>query len=123
MILVDTSALVASLTGNRLAAAKLRSFFERGERVAIPTLVLYEWLRGPRQKEELEAQEALLPGERALDFGRLEAEVSAVLYRKVKRARGREADLAIAATAIVRDATLWTLNRKDFEDIPGIRLE
>ena len=40
----------------------------------------------------------------------------------VTAARSREIDLAIAATAISRDIPLWTLNRRDFEDIPGLRL-
>jgi len=35
---------------------------------------------------------------------------------------GREADIAIAACAIVREAELWTLNRADFRDIPNLRL-
>jgi predicted nucleic acid-binding protein len=34
----------------------------------------------------------------------------------------REIDLAIAATAIIRDAALWTLNRDDFSDIEGLTL-
>jgi predicted nucleic acid-binding protein len=38
----------------------------------------------------------------------------------VKRPRGREIDLAIAAHAISRDARLWTLNPNDFDDIPGL---
>ncbi len=40
----------------------------------------------------------------------------------VARARGREVDLAIAGTAISRGASLWTLNPRDFADLPGIRL-
>jgi len=44
------------------------------------------------------------------------------LYRKVRRPRGREIDLAIAATAILRDAALWTLNRDDFRDIESLPL-
>jgi hypothetical protein len=32
-----------------------------GERLAVPTLVLYEWWRGPRRNEELVTQEALFP--------------------------------------------------------------
>jgi len=31
-------------------------------------------------------------------------------------------DLMIAASAIRRDAELWTLNVADFKDIPGLRL-
>jgi len=34
----------------------------------------------------------------------------------------RTSEIAIAATAIRRGAFLWTLNRCDFDDIPGLRL-
>jgi len=85
-------------------------------------LVLYEWLRGPRYPEEIAAQEALFPLEYILPFGVEEAEISARLYRSVRRARGREIDLAIAASAIARTAPLWTLNPAEFADLPGIQL-
>jgi predicted nucleic acid-binding protein len=84
--------------------------------------VLYEWLRGPRQRAELADQEALFPAETALSFGAAEATRAAKLYRTVKSPRGREMDLAIAAYALARDAELWTLNRSDFQDVPGLRL-
>ena len=63
MIVVDTSELVDALTGPRRSAPKLREMIDRGERLLLPTLVLYEWLRGPRLAEELAAQAALLPFE------------------------------------------------------------
>ena len=85
-------------------------------------MVLYEWLRGPRLREELAYQESLFPAESAVVFGPAEAAWAAKLYRTVKSPRGREVDLAIAACALVRDAELWTLNRADFRDIPGLRL-
>ena len=84
---------------------------------------MYEWLRGPRLTEELAAQEALFPSDSAIPFGFAEAAVSAQLYRSVRRPRGREIDLAIAAYAISRQAELWTLNASDFADIPGLRLK
>ena len=71
---------------------------------------------------EIAAQEALFPIESAVAFGPREASLSAELYRSLKRPRGREIDLAIAATAIVKDAGLWTLNKTDFRDIPQLRL-
>jgi predicted nucleic acid-binding protein len=89
----------------------------------LTALVLYEWLRGPRLPEELAAQEALFPGEAALGFGPEEAAIAAELYRQVPRPRGREIDLAIAASALAAEATLWTLNLADFEDIDGLRVE
>jgi predicted nucleic acid-binding protein len=120
VIVVDTSALIDSLVGPRRSASKLRALIDEGERLALPTLVLYEWWRGPRLTEELAAQEGLFPSEEALPFGALEADVASRLYRTVGRPRGRELDLAIAAHAISRDAALWTLNVADFDDIPGL---
>jgi predicted nucleic acid-binding protein len=55
-------------------------------------------------------------------FGPHEASVAAGLSRAVSRPRGRELDLAIAASAISWGAALWTLNRRDFEDVPELDL-
>lgn len=122
MILIDTSALIDGLCGPRSSARRLRGFIHAGERIALSAIVLYEWLRGPRLREELQAQEELFPHDQALPFGAAEAAIAARLYGKVRSPRGREIDLAIAATAIARDATLWTLNDSDFRDIAGLKL-
>lgn len=86
------------------------------------TIVLYEWLRGPRRTAELDDQEALFPRTEALAFDHESAAIAAGLYTQLRRARGREIGLAIAACAIARGASLWTLNRSDFADIPGLEL-
>ena len=122
MIHLDTSLLVDALTGPRRSAAALRKTIERGERVTLSTLVLYEWRRGPRQPEELAAQEALFPNESVVPFGRQEAVLAAELYRAIRRPRGREIDLAIAACALANGAEFWTLNPQDFRDIPGLTI-
>jgi predicted nucleic acid-binding protein len=122
VILLDTSILIDGLTGPRRSASALRRAIEHGERILLTSLVLYEWLRGPRLPEEIAAQEALFPAASAMPFGTLEAAISARLYRTLKRARGREIDLAIGACAISRQAYLWTLNPADFADIPDLRL-
>ena len=122
MIHLDTSVLIDSLSGPKRSAAALRGAFEKGERVLLSSLVLYEWLRGRRLPEELAAQEALFPRETAVAFGFEEAAMSADLYRTARRGRGREMDLAIAATALSQNAALWTLNTDDFRDIAGLTL-
>jgi predicted nucleic acid-binding protein len=122
VIFLDTSLLVDALTGSRRSAAALRSAVREGERILLSSLVLYEWVRGPRLAHELASQESLFPSEAAVPFGWREAALSAKLYRSVSRARGREMDLAIAACAITHEAALWTLNTADFKDIPGLRL-
>jgi predicted nucleic acid-binding protein len=122
VIHLDTSILVDALTGPRRSAAALRRVLERGERIAIATVVLYEWLRGPRIESELAYQEALLPAGEALPFGPREAALAAELFRAVPRARGREIDLAVAACSMLAGAALWTRNTEDFRDIPGVDL-
>lgn len=122
MILLDTSALIDALSGPRRSAPALRAAIEGGERIQLPTLVLYEWLRGPRLLEELESQEALFPRKAAVAFGPEEAARAAELYRIVKRPRRREIDLAIAACALCADAELWTLNLQDFDGVPDLRV-
>ena len=52
MIVIDTSALIDSLTGPRRSGPRLRSFVEAAERLVVPALVLYEWRRGPRLEHE-----------------------------------------------------------------------
>jgi predicted nucleic acid-binding protein len=120
VILLDTSALIDCLTGPKRSAPAVRAAIERGERIVLATLVLYEWLRGPRLAEEVAAQEALFPAASAIAFGPEEAARAAALYRAVRRARGRELDLAVAACALVWGARLWTLNVADFRDVPGL---
>lgn len=122
MTILDTSVLVGCFTGERQTAPLLRNLIEDGERAVVPTLVLYEWFRGPRTAAELQAQEEIFPSALALAFGTREAVVSAKLYLQVKRARGREVDIAIAAHALVQNAAVWTLNIADFKDIPGLVL-
>ena len=122
MILLDTSLLVDALTGMQRSATAFRGALDRGEQLALPSLVLFEWLRGPRTLPELAMQEALLPAKDALEFASEDAAIAARLYRAVTGPRAREVDLAIAACAIRRSAQLWTLNVKDVLDVPGLEL-
>ncbi len=122
MIHLDTCVLVDALTGPRRSAPAMRSLIERGERLSFSALVLYEWLRGPRHPDEIRTQEALFPSAEAVPFDAPQAALASELYAQVRRPRGREIDLAIAASAILDGATLWTLNPGDFSDVPRLRL-
>lgn len=119
---LDTSALVDALTGPRRSLEALIGLAEQGHRLSLSSLVLYEWLRGPRTRAELAVQEDLFPRDKAVEFGAAQAAVAARLYGAVKRPGGREIDLAIAACALHDGASLWTLNRADFRDVPDLPL-
>lgn len=90
--------------------------------LSVSAIVLYEWLRGPRTREELIAQEDLFPRASVMPFGAEQAALAATLCARVKRPRGREIDLAIAACALHDSAALWTLNRADIRDIADLAL-
>ncbi len=122
MIFLDTSVLIESFTGTRVLLPRLHAVEATGELIALPALVIYEWLRGPRTDIEIALQEKLFPAHAATTYGMKEASLSADLYRSVRRARSREIDIAIAACAILNKARLWTLNPSDFSDIPGVQL-
>jgi len=122
VIALDTSVLIEAVGAGGAMRAELRKVIAGGERVVLPSIVLYEWLRSPRLTEELDAQSVLFPSSEAIPFGANEARIAAQLYRSVRRPRGRELDLAIAACALSWNAALWTLNRGDFDDVPGLRL-
>ena len=119
---LDTSALVGALAGPRDAFGRMRNLIEGGHRVRLSTIVLYEWLRGPRTLTELRVQQELFPREQAVPFDADAAARAAALYARLPRPRGRELDLAIAACALAGDASLWTLNPDDFHDVPGLKL-
>jgi predicted nucleic acid-binding protein len=122
VIHLDSSILVDALTGPRRSAAALRHVIAEGERIGMCALVLYEWRRGPRHDAELHVQEQLLPSDVVFPFDAAAAARAADLYRRVKRPRGREIDLAIAACAMAHGARFWTLNAADFRDVPDLVL-
>jgi predicted nucleic acid-binding protein len=122
MIHLDTSVLIDALTGPRRSMRTLRAIVADGIRLGVSSLVLYEWRRGPRLDEELALEAVLLGPDAVTGFGEVEARVAADVYRQVRRPRGRELDIAIAACALTQDASLWTLNPDDFHDVPGLHL-
>jgi predicted nucleic acid-binding protein len=119
---LDTSVLVDALTGPRRSFRALERTVAAGHVTGLSSLVLYEWLRGPRTPVEIEAQESLWPTDEAWPFGSAEAARAAEMYRLLKRGRGRDMDIAIAACAVQHRARLWTLNPDDFRDLPFVEL-
>ncbi len=122
MIHLDTSALSDAIVAPARLLVVLEHLVKSGEQLAISPVVLFEWKRGRRTAAELRLLEQLFPPAAIAPLGAREALEAARLYRIVRRPRGREADLLIAATAITCGARLWTLNRAEFADIPTLKL-
>lgn len=122
MIHLDTSVLIDTFVPPGRRLLEVERAIADGEPLACSTIALFEWLRGPRTAAQLLVQSRLLPAAALVAFGEAEAQMAAGLYRKVSRPRGREIDLMIAASAMVHDARLWTLNPADFKDIPNLTL-
>jgi predicted nucleic acid-binding protein len=122
LIHLDTSVLVDAFTGPRRSLAHVRSATSEGHVIAFCALVQYEWLRGPRAPGEDDAVHRFFGDDAIVAFGSREGRTAAAIYHRVKRARQRQADLAIAACALEHNARLWTLNDRDFDDVPGLTL-
>lgn len=119
---LDTSVMVEAFIPNGLVVDRLRALAGAGDQPTFCTVALFEWLRGPRTQEELGLRNVMFPDDVIVPFGTAEADRAATIYRMLRSARRREADIAIAACAIEYAAALWTLNPDDFHDIPGLRL-
>ena len=119
---LDTSLLIDAFCRPFRSLPAVHHAVSEGHRLVLSTPVAYEWLRGERTEEELGDQEALIPLARAVTFDSACARVAADVYRTLRRARGREIDVAIAACALEHGAALWTLNPNDFRDIDGLTL-
>ena len=91
MIVLDTSVLIDALSGLKRSGPSLRNALAEGERILLPSLVLYEWLRGPRTPQELAAPGSTLSREvgDSVRDGRGDAQRRPVL-RQESRAEPRD---------------------------------
>jgi len=122
--LIDTSAIIAAERGGALPVVEL------DEEVGISSITASELLLGthkgsPQERARRTAYvEEVLERLPVLPFGLVEARVHAAVTASM-HAMGlttATADMQIAATALARNWSLATLNRRDFERVPGLRV-
>ena len=82
MIHLDTSLLVDPLTGSHRSGMILRQVLAQGENLQISTIVLYEWLRGPRSTQEIADQEELFPDDTLLPFEEPDTRIGSLPLRE-----------------------------------------
>lgn len=90
----------------------LERWLKDGQKVQVSAVAWSEFLTGPFLPEQLQLAEAII--QKIVPFGQAEATCAAKIYNDAGRKREKRLDCMIAATAIVSQASLATLNRQDF---------
>ena len=126
MILLDTNIVVAYLNGQDNITQRIA---DRLSEIAIPSLVAAELYYGAqasiRSEENVAKLDQLCQTIPIINFDLSSARQFGILKAELRK-RGRltgEVDAWIAAIALGHSATLVTHNIKDFQHIPGLRLE
>lgn len=126
MILLDTTIIVAYLNGQDNITQCIADCLSE---IAIPSLVAAELYYGARasirSEENVAKLDQLCQTIPIINFDLSSARQFGILKAELRK-RGRltgEVDAWIAAIALAHSATLVTHNIKDFQHIPGLRLE
>ena len=113
MIHLDTNYLIGLLVKGSPQALHVDGWLAAGQPLAAGAIAWTEFLNGPVSPLEVAHTEAVLQS-RIVPFGRPEAVLAAELFNKTGRRRGSRFDCLIAATAMLAQAEIATLNQSDF---------
>lgn len=114
MIHLDTNYLIALPVKGSPQAQEVEDWLIAGQALAASAVAWTEFLNGPVTQIEALHAEAVLQSQ-IVPFGRTEAALAAELFNKTGRKRGSRFDCLIAATAILAQAELATINQIDFQ--------
>jgi len=114
MIHLDTNYLIGLLVRGSAEAAKVDQWLASGESLAASAIAWSEFLNGPVTASEASQVEAVIQSQ-IIPFGKAEAALASDLFNKTGRRRGSRFDCLIAATAILHQAGLATVNQSDFK--------
>ena len=122
-VALDSSVLIEHFRMKNKDNSLLRRLMSEFEELSASPLVLYEIQIGQTESWLLDST-AILDNLTVLPFGEEVVTKAATQHQKLKQANKLidHFDILIAATAIVQDVPLATLNRKHFERIEGLIL-
>ena len=113
MIHLDTNYLIGLAVAGSPEARHVDQWLAAGESIAASALAWTEFLNGPVQPQDIALVEFVI-GSRILPFDKATAVLAAELFNKTGRRRGSRFDCLIAATAILSQAEVATVNESDF---------
>ena len=113
MIHLDANYLIGLLVKGSPQAGDVDGWLAAGQTLAASAIAWTEFLNGPVTPLEVSRAEAVLQS-RIVPFGKQEAVLAADLFNRTGRWRGSRFDCLIAATAILTQAEVATVNQSDF---------
>jgi predicted nucleic acid-binding protein len=114
MIHLDTNYIIGLLIRGSREASQVDQWLAADESLAASAIAWSEFLNGPVTGLEVAQVEMVLQWQ-IVPFGKAEATLAADLFNKTGRRRGTRFDCLIAATAILNQSELATLNQADFK--------
>lgn len=122
-VVIDTSILIDVLRGGSAADDLFNNFEKDNAEIFIPTIVIFELFSGQSSKDSTVNLKIknLIQNFTRIELGEDLALHAGELYRQFGKTIG-VSDYIIAATALELNAFLVTLNKKHFQQIPGLRL-
>ena len=120
---LDTDYLIRALTRSGAERERLANLLASAAEVEMSALAWYEFERGPRSPQQLAVGRRLVQAQGVLSFDEDRASKAAELFRGLAGRKRHGVDIAIAAAAIERQATLLTCNGRDYANIEGLVLE
>ena len=127
-VLLDTDTLSAILRGNAVVAQPVRDYLRAHRRFTFSVITRYEILRGLKARDatvQQEAFESFCAASSVLPLTDVIVVRAADIYADLHR-RGEligDADILIAATALVEEHDLATNNERHFVRIKGLNID
>ena len=114
ILITSASGLIGLPVKGSVVALEVEGWLAAGKLLAASAIAWTEFLNGPVTPLEVSRAEAVLQS-RIIPFGQGEAALAAELFNQTGRRRGSRFDCLIAATAILAQAEVATVNESDFK--------